>query len=271
VKFFLQVGIIVVCLALNVLDMAHAFKPAPPTRRVRIVINEFLPGEHIRGEVKDLSASECTRYKILMYVRTDKWYIHPYASGGAGRSFASVDSSCAWSIQTVIRYPIPIEVAFLLVEIEYRPTSQVFHLEQLDYLSIYVREWKEPYESKRQVYAQTIQGEIGSSARWGTGWLDLVKKRDFHKGDRLRLTVGGSANKIVVRLLSRGSDPNTPSGIDGGIVRVPENRVVEITLQEDHKNVTQISVHGSANPWGRFPLGGGNGPATLLSAEYIVP
>ena len=72
-----------------------------------------------------------------------------------------------------------------------------------------------------------VSGVVGSSNRWGSGWIDLDVTMDFKTGDRLRLTIGGTANKIKVRL------------------------------------------HGGSNPWGAFPLGGGNGPATLEKVELI--
>ena len=118
-------------------------------------------------------------------------------------------------------------------------------------------------------YAERLQGTVGSSSQWHSGWIDLATMTDFKAGDRLRLNIGGSATKIVVRLLSRGVDPNTSAGIEGDVVSVPENRIVDLILQQDHKDIVQVSVHGGPNPWGLFPLGGGNGPATLLSLERL--
>ena len=119
-------------------------------------------------------------------------------------------------------------------------------------------------------HAEVLQGTIGFSPPHKSGWIDLSPMIDFRRGDRLRLKIGGSATKIVVRLLSRDMDPNTPSGIEGDAVDVPENRIVEMVLQQDRKNIVQVSVHGGANPWGLFPLGGGNGPATLLRVERMA-
>lgn len=114
-----------------------------------------------------------------------------------------------------------------------------------------------------------LVGETGFSSRWGSGWLDLATVTDFEKGHRLRLTIGGTAKNILVRLLAKGQFPDSSSGIVGGTVTVPQNRVVEVELQTDRKNIIQISVHGGPNPWGRFPLGGGNGPATI-EAAYLI-
>ena len=114
-----------------------------------------------------------------------------------------------------------------------------------------------------------LSGVAGSSNRWGSGWIDLDDTMDFKKGDRLRLTIGGTANKIKVRLLPRGRSPDSTAGILPGDVSVPQNRTVEVELDSDHLRISQISVHGGPNPWGAFPLGGGNGPAILEKAELI--
>ena len=89
----------------------------------------------------------------------------------------------------------------------------------------------------------------------------------FQKGDKLRLQIGGTAKKILVRLLARGISPDTPSGIVGGSLNVPANRIVEIKLDSDYKNIIQISVHGHSRPWNLYNLGAQNGPATLLKCE----
>jgi hypothetical protein len=57
-----------------------------------------------------------------------------------------------------------------------------------------------------------LDGEIGSSSQWGSGWLNLASPRDFVKGDRLRLRVGGTAEKILVRLLAKGMSPDSSLG-----------------------------------------------------------
>jgi len=123
----------------------------------------------------------------------------------------------------------------------------------------------------RTVSAQTIAGATDSSPKWGSGWLDIAPPIDFTKGEHLKLVIGGGADKILVRLLPKGALPDTSVGLIGGVINVPKSRIVEITLPEDRKQVVQISVHGGPNPWGKFPLGGGNGPATIESAERIKP
>jgi len=122
--------------------------------------------------------------------------------------------------------------------------------------------------SKEEII-QPLFGEIGASSRWGSGWLDLAAPTDFLKGDRIRLKIGGSASKILVRLLPKGQDPGTSIGLIGGTITVPEDRIVEVTLKYDRREIIQVSVHGGPNPWNR-PLGGGNGPATIEEEAEVI-
>jgi hypothetical protein len=113
---------------------------------------------------------------------------------------------------------------------------------------------------------QRVAGQIGYSEQWGSGWLQLSTVSDFKRGERLRLLIGGSAQKVVIRLLSKGESPDGPSGVFGTF-NVPPDRYVVATLDGDYQNVFQLSVHGGPRPWNMFPLGGGNGPATLIKAD----
>lgn len=115
----------------------------------------------------------------------------------------------------------------------------------------------------------TLNGQIGSSSKWGSGWLNLTPATDFAKGDLFQLKIGGTSNKILVRLLAKGQSSDSSVGIIGDAITVPKNRIVKIKLDSAQKGIIQISVHGGPNPWGKFPLGGANGPATLEAVKLI--
>jgi hypothetical protein len=116
--------------------------------------------------------------------------------------------------------------------------------------------------------ASTLPGTVGASPQYASGWIDFPQPIDFAKGDRLRLVIGGSATKILLRMLSKGQSRDSSEGLLGGVIDVPKTRVVELTLGENRAQVVQISVHGGPNPWGKFPLPG-NGPATLQAIERL--
>lgn len=115
--------------------------------------------------------------------------------------------------------------------------------------------------------SEVLMGTIDDSPRWGSGWLELNGPRDFSQGNKLSLYIGGDAEKVKVRLLPKGSDPNSRAGILPGVYQVPDDRIVVIKLLANRPSIVQVSVHGGSNPWGKYPLGGNNGPATL---EQVV-
>jgi hypothetical protein len=116
--------------------------------------------------------------------------------------------------------------------------------------------------------AEALPGTVGASPQYASGWIDFPQPVDFAKGDRLRLVIGGTATKILLRMLSKGHSRDSSDGLLGGVMDVPKTRVVELTLAEHRAQVVQVSVHGGPNPWGKFPLPG-NGPATLQAIERL--
>lgn len=258
----IKIGWLVMCLTPLQANESLAFKPTTPDKQVTIEVQKFL-AEDIRGRVTGLPSSKCSDYKIIVYVRTDKWYIHPYVDRGDGLSFARLGQSCDWKIETVTRAITPSEIAFLVVGNDYEAPSYMFDLSEIEFSSIYIGEWK---EMARPWNLEHLSGAFGHSLVWGAGWIDLSPPATFRKGDTLRLALGGTATRIFVRFLPAGARPDTRVGIEGGIIEVPDSRILEMELSDDHENVTQISVHGGPDPFG-IALGEGNGPATLMAAE----
>jgi hypothetical protein len=112
------------------------------------------------------------------------------------------------------------------------------------------------------VSGQQLKGKIGSAKQWCSGWIDLQRITDFKNGDTLIIRVGGTATRVLVRLLARGEDPNSSSGIIGDARKIPSSRIIKVVLESDYDQIKQISVHGGPNPFD-VPLGQGNGCATL--------
>lgn len=120
------------------------------------------------------------------------------------------------------------------------------------------------------VRAQTpVACTPGASPQWSSGWCDFATPVTFKKGEHLRLAVGGSATKIVVRLLPKGGNTDAPIGVIPTPFAIPLNRFVEVVVPYDALTITQISVHGGPNPWNQYPLGAGNGTATITGVERL--
>ena len=115
---------------------------------------------------------------------------------------------------------------------------------------------------------EALHGSAGKDVRWNSGWIDFTQPINFSKGDQLRLSVGGAANKVVVRFLDDSRRADSPEGVIG-VFPVGADRIVRITLDADYRGIQQISVHGGPNPWNLYDLGGGNGAATLSAAQIL--
>lgn len=123
-------------------------------------------------------------------------------------------------------------------------------------------------------YAEEVvlSGRLGSSADDMSGWIDLSPPLSFRIGDRLKLWVGGSANRVLVRFLPLEGNRGLPDRVVG-IFDVPDDRWLEIVLKHSRTNIPHVSVHGGENPFGdpAFHLGRGNGPASILEILLVRP
>src|ERR671921_424815 len=70
--------------------------------------------------------------------------------------------------------------------------------------------------------AEPLAGTLGAAAQYGSGWIDFPQPVDFAKGDRLRLVIGGTATKILVRMLAKGQARDGSDGLVGGPIDVPK-------------------------------------------------
>jgi len=88
------------------------------TTKIEIKMTDFKSQIYIRGKITGLAKEEFSKYKIVAYVLTDQWYIHPFAEDVAGKGYASIDREGNWELQTVWRGFQAYKVAFLLVGID---------------------------------------------------------------------------------------------------------------------------------------------------------
>ncbi|MEW6617844.1 MAG: hypothetical protein AB1422_00585 [bacterium] len=107
---------------------------------VSIKIDEIVPDSYIRGRVFGLDKSQYSQYKVVVYVKTDKWYIHPYADGGEGFTFAKIKGDGSWEIQTVKR-PWPArEVATFIVKRDYSAPATCYTIEEIKCIARYIED-----------------------------------------------------------------------------------------------------------------------------------
>jgi hypothetical protein len=116
-----------------------------------------------------------------------------------------------------------------------------------------------------------LRGTLGESRANNSGWILFDPPLRLGDGGLLKIKVGGNAKRIVVQVRPKGGDPDTPAGVLGEAIAVPDDRIVEVLVDADYPAVELLSVHGGPNPWGAFDLGDGNGPATVVNAEWTDP
>lgn len=83
--------------------------------RPQLRMTSFQQGQIIEGQVVGLEPNSYGAYKVVAYVLTNKWYIHPEAVNTPGLGFAHLDSEGQWRLQTVWRGYQATKLAFLLV------------------------------------------------------------------------------------------------------------------------------------------------------------
>lgn len=122
-------------------------------------------------------------------------------------------------------------------------------------------------ENRVESVEELLSLTTGSSKKFNSGWVNLVESVDIHKGDKLVLDIGGTAKRVIIRLLPKGKSSDLSVGILPVVYEVPTNRNLAIELTDEHLGVSQISVHGGPKPWDKFPIEVDNGPATLESVR----
>ena len=122
---------------------AILLRPVLSQTQPSIEILDIQPDLLIKGTVKGLSPGEYEKYKVVVYVKTDKWYIHPYERGGPGRSYAVIKKDGTWTIRTVRRELLADYVVALLVGADCEVPSTLHSLGTLDFIAIDQEEGKD--------------------------------------------------------------------------------------------------------------------------------
>lgn len=106
-------------------DLAFILSRETHDGSYKIEMTEFKSNRYITGKIHGLSSSECNDYKLLVYVLTDRWYIHPWAENIEGRGYATINSDGTWKIDTIWRGYQAYRLAFLLTKSSIYPLSTI--------------------------------------------------------------------------------------------------------------------------------------------------
>jgi hypothetical protein len=108
-------------------------------QQMSISITGIVSNQQIVGVISGLGSQEHQNYKVIVYVHTDQWYIHPYAGQDEGKSWAPIQKNGHWQIETVKRDFNADKVAALLVKRNYPPPTKTENLERVQHAAIEVK------------------------------------------------------------------------------------------------------------------------------------
>lgn len=120
---------------------------------VTVNIDQILQGISITGFVKGVPKDQVGNYRVVVYVHTDVWYIHPYAAGGEGDSWAAIKPNGSWTLKTVKRQFAANAVAALVVKADgYDEKTPIQDVAAIPHVGIIILD--KPELKKRKFYGK---------------------------------------------------------------------------------------------------------------------
>ncbi len=86
-------------------------------KNLKINVSEIVKNSHIQGAVTGFKETSLDDFKVLFYVRTENWYVHPYEYNPAqpsGYSYSDFAAGGTFWIRSVFRTPAK-EMAVIVV------------------------------------------------------------------------------------------------------------------------------------------------------------
>lgn len=106
-------------------EYAYACKTA------EVSIDSIVRDDLIKGHVKGLPQDAYEKFKMVFYVKTNRWYVHPFISQEAGVGHALIKEDGSFEIKTIKRDVPAKQLAAVLVPKPYEVRSQRFILRPL--------------------------------------------------------------------------------------------------------------------------------------------
>lgn len=96
-----------------------------------IVIDSIVKDDKIMGHVKGLPQNAYKDFKMVFYVQTNRWYVHPFEDSGEGQTYANLTENGTFTIATVRRQVPSKQLVAVLVPKPYKISSQKIFLKPL--------------------------------------------------------------------------------------------------------------------------------------------
>jgi hypothetical protein len=100
-------------------------------RTTEVVVDEIVRNSHIKGHIQGLPPEAYDKFKVVFYVKTNRWYVHPYTytyGQESGYSFSNIDRNGNFWVRTVRRDVPAHKMVAVLVPNSYKIGPQRFFL-----------------------------------------------------------------------------------------------------------------------------------------------
>jgi hypothetical protein len=100
----------------------------------QVVVDEIVRDSHIKGHISGLPQDAYEKFKVVFYVKTNRWYVHPYAfyqGQEEGYSYSNIHADGSFWVRTVRRQVPSKKLAVVVVPRSYQIMSQQWWLKPL--------------------------------------------------------------------------------------------------------------------------------------------
>lgn len=84
-------------------------------KTVEVNVESIVRDEWIEGQVKGLPEEAFDKFKMIFYVKTNRWYVHPFEGADEGQTYAYLNEQGEFKIRTVKREITSKQLAAVLV------------------------------------------------------------------------------------------------------------------------------------------------------------
>jgi hypothetical protein len=103
-------------------------------RTTEVVVDQIIKNDVIRGHINGLSPAAYNKFKVVFYVKTNRWYVHPYTftpGQEEGYSYSNLDANGNFKIKTIRREVASQKMAVVLVPQSYNIRASRWRLNPL--------------------------------------------------------------------------------------------------------------------------------------------
>lgn len=99
-----------------------------------VTVDEIVKNDHIKGHITGLPSEAYEKFKVVFYVKTNRWYVHPYThyeNQEEGYSYSNIHANGEFWVRTVKRDVPSKQLAVVVVPKSYKISSQKWWLKPL--------------------------------------------------------------------------------------------------------------------------------------------